>query len=66
VIACVVDPFDHAKLLAELDVKITLPPWQKVVLLPGVIVGIVGFKLTVTAVVADVAEHPEALVTVTE
>ena len=49
-----------------MDVNVTLPPWQKVVLPPGVIVGVAGFEFTVTVVVAEVAEHPDALVTVTE
>ena len=52
--------------MAALDVSVTLPPWQKVVLPPAVIVGVTGFELTVTAVGADVAEQPDALVTVTE
>ena len=43
----------------------TLPPEQKVVAPPAVMVGVAGNGLTVTTVGADVAEHPLPLVTVT-
>jgi hypothetical protein len=66
VIACVVAPFDHKYPVAEVEVSVTLPPLQNVVLLPGVITGMVGFALTVTVVGAEVDEHPDAFVTVTE
>jgi hypothetical protein len=53
-------------LVAALEVSVTLPPWQKVVLPPGVMVGVVGTKFTVTGVGIEEAEHPAPLVTVTE
>ena len=46
--------------------SVTLPPWQKVVLPPAVIVGTAGLELTVTVVGVDVEEQPPAFVTVTE
>lgn len=63
---CVVAPVDHTLPVADDDVRITEPPAQKVVEPPAVIVGVAGFAFTVTVVVADVAEQPEPLVTVTE
>jgi hypothetical protein len=41
VILCVVSPVDHTLPVAELEVKVTLPPWQKVVGPPAVMVGVV-------------------------
>ena len=64
-IACVVAPFDQRYVLPALAVSVTLPPAQNVVGPPAVIVA-AGVGLTVTAVAADVALQPEALVTVTE
>ena len=51
--------------VAALDVKVTLFPEQKVVAPLAEIVGVVGFGLTVTFTLADVAEQP-AESTVTE
>ena len=48
-----------------LDVKVTLPPAQKVVGPLGVTVGVVGCALAVTTVGAEVAEQPNALLTCT-
>ena len=59
VIDCVVwPPGDHTLLVALLEVKVTLPPAQKVVALPAVIVGVVGSGFTVTTVGVEVAEQP--------
>ena len=48
--------------LAALDVRVTLPPAQKVVGPPGVIVGVAGSGLTVTVVMAEGALEVEAIV----
>ena len=65
VIACVVAPFDQVFPVAELEVKVTEPPEQKVVGPPAEIVGVVGVGLTVTTVEAEVDEHvPSEKVTV--
>ena len=56
----------HTLFVALLDVSVTLPPVQKVVGPLAVTTGVEGFAFTVTVVAADVAEHPLALVTVTE
>lgn len=64
-ILCVVSPVDQVFPLVALEVKVTLPPWQKVVAPLAEMVGVVGFEFTVTVVVADVAEQPFAPVTVT-
>ena len=49
---------------ALLEVSVTLPPAQNVVAPPGVIVGVAGIGVTVTAVDADGAlEHPLAVTT---
>jgi hypothetical protein len=64
VIDWVVSPVDHTLPLADDEVKVTLPPAQKVVGPPGVTVGVAGNGFTVTVVPADVAEQP-LLVTVT-
>jgi hypothetical protein len=51
--------------VAELEVKVTEPPEQKVVGPPAEIVGVVGVGLTVTVVPAEVEEQPvEPTVTV--
>jgi hypothetical protein len=65
VIACVVAPFDQVFPVAELEVKVTEPPEQKVVGPPAEIAGVVGVGLTVTTVEAEVDEHvPSEKVTV--
>jgi hypothetical protein len=46
-----------------LDVSVTLPPWQKVVAVVWLIVGVAGNGLTVTPVAADVALQPLPFVT---
>ena len=61
----VVAPFDHRYELAALAVSVALPPAQKSVV-PVTVIAAVGNGLTVTDVGAEVAEHPLALVTVTE
>ena len=66
VIDCVVWPPGVQTLpVAELEVKVTVPPWQKVVGPLGVIVGVAGVGLTVTTVGAEVAVQLLALVTCT-
>ena len=63
-IDCVVAPFDQ-RYDAPLDaVSVTLPPAQKVVGPPAVMLA-VGLALTVTAVGAEAALQPLAFVTVT-
>ena len=53
--------------MPTLEVSVTLPPSQKVVELPAVIVGCVGKAFTVTSVFADATlSHPAALVTFTQ
>ncbi len=50
--------------LAALEVSVTLPPVQKVVGPPGVMVGAAGRGLTVTVVMADAAlGQPKGLAT---
>ena len=57
-IDCVVaPPGDQTFPLAEDEVKVTLPPEQKVVGPPAVIVGVAGVGFTVTTVPAEVVEH---------
>ena len=46
VIDCVVAPFDQMFPVADDDVKVTLPPWQKVVAPDAVIVGTLAVKIT--------------------
>ena len=65
IIDCVVAPFDHVFPVAELDVKVTVPPAQNVSEPLVVIVGVGGFGFTVTVVEVEVAEQP-AEPTVTE
>ena len=49
----------HLLPLADDDVSATLPPLQKVVALPAVMVGIEGIGSTVTVFVVDAGdEHP--------
>ena len=51
--------------MAGLDVSVTLPPWQNVMLPPAVIVGVAGNGFTKTVVANDAADlQPFALVTV--
>ena len=64
VIACVVAPLLHNQDAPADAVSTTDPPVQNVVGPPAVIVA-AGNGFTVTAVAADVAEQPAALVTVT-
>ena len=52
----VVEPSLQTLPLAALDVRVTLPPVQKVVGPPGVIVGVGGIGFTVTDVGVDTAE----------
>ena len=48
--------------VAAEDVRVTLPPSQKPVALPAVMVGVEGAGLTVTVVAADGGdEHPPAV-----
>jgi hypothetical protein len=62
--ACVVAPVDQ-RYDAPLDaVSVTLPPAQKVVEPPAVMLAI-GFAFTVTTVGVELALQPLALVTVT-
>jgi hypothetical protein len=63
--AWVVAPFDQRYDVPALEVSVTLPPAQKVVAPPAVMVGVAGLALTVTVMDADVALQPLALVTVT-
>ena len=56
---------NHWLPLALLDVSVTLPPVQKVVGPPGVIVGVAGVGLTVTDVAAEAALVQPLAVTVT-
>ena len=60
---CVVcEPGDQTFPVAMFDVRITLSPWQNAV---GPLAEIVALELTVIVTGAEVAEQPEALVTVT-
>ena len=51
--------------LALLEVSVTLPPVQKVVGPPGVIVGVAGIGLTVTTTAAEAALVQPVVVTLT-
>jgi hypothetical protein len=63
----VVAPDDHKYDDPALDVRVTLPPAQKVNGPPAVIVGAAGTALTVTVVEAEAGEvQPAAFVTCTE
>ena len=50
-----VTPFDHNQDEAAVEVKVTLPPIQKVVGPPAVIVGVAGKASTVSTVAVDEA-----------
>ena len=64
VMDCVVAPPGVQTLpVAELEVRTTLPPAQKVVGPPAEMVGVAGLALTVTTVGAEVAVQPLPLVT---
>lgn len=65
VVDCVVAPFDQRYEKPPGAESVTFPPAQKVVGPEAVMVGVAGSGLTVTAVGAEVAEQPEASVTVT-
>jgi hypothetical protein len=58
VIDCVVSPVDQVFPDAALEVKVTEPPWQKVVGPLEEMVGVVGFEFTVTTVATDVEVQP--------
>ena len=62
---CVVAPVDQVLPDAEDEVSTTLPPEQKVVGPPAVIVGVEGTAFTVTVVPADTADVQPPLVTET-
>ena len=62
----VVAPVDQRYEAPALEVKVTLPPVQKVVDPPAVIVGVAGRVFTVTVVCAEAGEvQPAAFVTCT-
>lgn len=65
VIDGVVAPVLHVFPVAEEEVSVTLPPVQNVVGPLVATIGVAGNGFTVTLVLADVEEHPEAP-TVTE
>ena len=65
VIDCVVAPFDQMFPVVDDEVRVTLPPWQKVVAPEAVIVGVAGSAFTVTTVAADEAEAQVPLLTET-
>ncbi len=50
---CVVAPVDHKYVTPALEVRVTLPPVQKVVGPPAVIVGCAGTGFTVTVLAAE-------------
>jgi choline-glycine betaine transporter len=52
--------------VARGEERVTLPPWQNVVLPLAVITGVAGIAFTVTVVGAELAEQLLALLTVTE
>jgi hypothetical protein len=54
---------NHWLPVALLDVNVTLPPAQKVVAPPALIVGVAGIGLTVTEVAVEVALQPLAVTT---
>jgi hypothetical protein len=59
-----VAPVDHKYVVPALEDNVTLPPAQKMVTPPAVIVGCAGSALTVTMVAAEeTLWHPAALVT---
>ena len=57
-----VAPFDHKYEVPGVEVNITEPPAQNVVVPPAEIVGAVGVGLTVTFVAAEAPdEHPDKI-----
>lgn len=66
VMNCVVAPFDQTFPVADDEISVTLPPWQKVVAPVGVIVGVAGSGFTVTVVAAEAFDVQLPLVVVTE
>ena len=64
-IDCDVAPFDQRFPVVDEDVKVTLPPWQKVVAPDAVIVGVTGSALTVITVGTDEADAQTPLLTET-
>ena len=62
VMDCVVSPVDQVFPVEAEEVSTTLPPEQKVVALPAVIVGVAGTAFTVSVAVVEFAE-PQPLVT---
>ena len=64
-IDCVVAPFDQVFPVADEDVKTTLPPVQKVVGPPAVIVGVVGSGVTVIVLFVEAVEVQPLTVEVT-
>ena len=65
VIDCVVSPVDQTFPLNDEEIKVTLPPEQKVVELPAVIPGVLGTVFTVTVVPEDGADTHVPLSTLT-
>lgn len=65
VIDCVVAPLDQRFPVADDDVKTTLPPVQKVVGPPAVIVGVAGAGVTVIVLAVDGFEVQPFTVVVT-
>ena len=63
--ACVVSPFDQRFPVAADEVRMTLPPSQKVVVPVTVTVGLDGMVFTVTVVAADGADVQLPLLTLT-
>lgn len=63
--ACVVSPFDQRFPVAADEVRMTLPPSQKVVVPVTVTVGLDGIVFTVTVVEADGADVQLPLLTLT-
>ena len=51
--------FDHKLLIAELDERETLSPWQNVILPPAVITGFTGLVRTVTGIEVETALQPK-------
>ena len=66
VIDCVVAPFDQMFPVAEDEVNVTFPPWQKVVAPEAEIVGVVGSGFTTIVVAAEIADAHVPLFTETE
>ena len=62
----VVAPVDHSQVAPALDVSVTFPPAQKVVVPEAVMVGVAGNGFTVTVTGSDKGlSHPLELVTLT-